>query len=488
MTQTLLKDLSFSTKVFDAAPIGMAISGLDGILLNVNDSFIATIGYSREELVGTSFTTITHPDDVEQNLERNAKVVSGELQTHRMEKRFINKNGEILHAILKVSTLKNADGENIFLLAQILDITDKTILISNLETSERRFREIFEEAAIPMAQSDPEGNIYDVNKAFCNLLEYSKAELIKMNVQNISHADDYSENKILTKKLVDENGSNYSMEKRYGTKSGRLIHAILKVSSFVDPASGDLNLLGQIVDITAQKNYEDLLQRNYDELKKVNTELDSFVYRASHDIRGPIASLKGLLPLLNHDQEEKQVIDGMSKSINMLDEVIRKLVAFSENSQNTIRNVKIDMRSLVEEALDMLGGLPYIQKIKINVNIDPSLEIEADVTRLRPIMNNLIMNSVSYIDMRKSSPKIDIECNAIKEILTLTVIDNGIGMSEKTLDRAQEMFYRGSERSTGSGLGLYLVKEIVDKLDGQMSIESKEGIGTKVEISLPYTF
>ena len=206
-------------QIFDNAPIGMAVSDLEGKLVSVNKSFRKTIGYSKKELLGLSFIEFTHPDDVKENLRRNGLVEQGLMEDHQMEKRFINKKGNVLHAILKVSTLKNKYGKPQFFLAQVLDISDKVDLLSNIKSSERKFREIFEDAAIPMAQANTNGDIFNVNKAFSELFEYSNEELKHMKISDVSHPDDMHENKERSQNLINSEGANYSMEKRYLTKS-----------------------------------------------------------------------------------------------------------------------------------------------------------------------------------------------------------------------------------------------------------------------------
>ena len=485
MSEKLLREIPLLNKqIFEVAPIGMAISGFDGVLVRVNQSFAKTIGYEQEELIGKSFESITHPDDLEENLKRNKMVVAGEIESHRMEKRFIHKEGRTLHAILKVSALKNVDDKSVLLLAQVLDISDKIDLMSSVEISARKFKEIFEDAAIPMAQSTNEGDIFNVNKAFIKLLEYSEDELIGMKISKLSHPKDQLSNIKKSEDLIASGSANYSMEKRYYTKSGKTIHTILKVSLIKGVPPEPQHLLGQIVDISAQKKYEKLLKKNLRKLKKVNMELDSFIYRASHDLRGPLATLKGLLSLMQLTKDD-DIVNGMSISIQKLEHTILELVEFSENSQKSIAKEKINLRQIINESIEMLGYHPNFSKVEVSTIINSSLNIIGDIDRIKPIFHNLLLNAYTYIDKEKSENKIEIYSTVQNKTLLIELKDNGVGMSDEVLNRAPEMFYRGSELSSGSGLGLYLVKQIVRKLKGIVKLKSEEGIGTKVSIKLP---
>lgn len=485
MSEKLLREIPLLNKqIFEIAPIGMAISGFDGVLIRVNDSLATTIGYAQDELIGKSFESITHPDDLEENLKRNKLVIAGEIESHRMEKRFIHKDGRTLHAILKVSTLNNSDDKPLLLLAQVLDISDKIDLMSNVEISARKFREIFEDAAIPMAQSTNQGKIFNVNKAFSSLLEYSKDELVGMKIGTLSHPKDQLSNMEKSKELISSGSANYSMEKRYYTKSGKKIHTILKVSLIKGVSPEPQHLLGQIVDISAQKKYEKLLKKNLRKLKKVNMELDSFIYRASHDLRGPLATLKGLLSLIQLTKND-DIVDGMSSSIQKLEHTILELVEFSENSQKSIVKEKINLRQAINESIELFRYHPNFNKVEISTIINSSLTIRGDLDRIKPIFHNLLLNAYTFIDKEKLENKIEIYAAAKNKTLLIELKDNGVGMTDEVLVRAPEMFYRGSELSSGSGLGLYLVKQIVRKLKGSFKLKSEESIGTKVSLKLP---
>ena len=475
-------------QIFDQAPIGMAISGLDGVLTMVNSSFTKTIGYSEQELIGMSFATFTHPDDLKENLERNAQVAAGNWPSHQMEKRFIHRKGHILHAILKVSTLNNDHDKPEHLLAQVVDITEKVELFNQVQTSEKKFREIFENAAIPMAQSTLSGALFNVNKSFARLMEYSTSELYRMDIDEISHPEDIKENKTKSAALVHKEGKNYSMEKRYLTKSGKTIHALLKVSYIKAVDYDPPHLLGQIVDITSIKQYEQLLEKNNNELTKVNAQLDSFIYRASHDLRGPLATMKGLIHLLkDYENYDYKVMDGMNQSIDKLGNTINKLVAFSGNTQRDIQIKLIDLHKLINESIDSMKYHENYDLASISIHIDPTLNFASDISRIKPIFNNLINNALQYLDSSKDKSTIAINCTMEGDCLRIMITDNGEGMTPETQERAFEMFYRGSERSTGSGLGLYLVNEIVEKLGGEITIQSVPDEGSSFKVILPVT-
>ena len=472
-------DFNQSLKIFDAAPIGMAISDLNGILLMANDSFCQTIGYSAEEVVGKSFAVFTHPDDLEINIKRNEEVKIGMIESHQMEKRYITKQGDILHAIMKVTTLdSNESSSPKYLLAQVMDITDKVQLLQEKEQSEKEFREIFEEASIAMVHTNANLKIIKSNKSACSLLEYRCKELTGRNLAEFSFNDDLSN--AVSKRDIKQGSANYTIEKRYITKSGKILDTILKVSYLKDH-----EILCQMTDISSLKEYERILKSKFLELKKVNQELDRFIYRASHDLKGPVATLKGLINLEEVQSMDRKIRDGFHFSVQKLENIIRELVEFSDNSQNEVVTQEFDIEKIINESIDVLRFHPNYPKIRFIKNIENNNGFRGDLRRLKPILNNLLINAIDYSDHLKDQPFVKLSVRSKNGYSEFHIEDNGIGMGDEVRLRAFDMFYRGSEISKGSGLGLYLVKETLAKMNGSVTLSSEPGKGTSVSVVFP---
>lgn len=464
-----IDDFGESFKIFDAAPIGMAIAHLNGTLLMANESFCQTIGYHSEEIIGNSFTMFTHPDDLEQNLKMNSQVSSGKIASHQMEKRYIRKNGEILHAIMKVTTLGHDGIRPKYLLAQVVDISDKVRLLNEKEQSEKEFRQMFDGAAIAMIHTNKNLDIIRSNQAACNLFEYKCPELVGRNLSELS----YNQN------IHRLESFDYTIEKKYLTKSGKILDTILKISYLKDE-----EMLCQITDISPLKEYERLLQSKFRELQKVNQELDEFIYRASHDLKGPVATLKGLINLGEVQSMDNQILKGFEYSIQKLENIVGELVEFHNISKDEIGNVEIDFEELIDESIEILRFHPHFQKITFIKEIEYTRKFYGDLKRLKPMLNNLLINALEYSDLNKRNPFIKVSLRTKSGLLEINIEDNGIGMSKDVSRRAFDMFYRGTQNSKGSGLGLFLVKESISKLNGSVSLQSSPGDGTKVSLLL----
>jgi signal transduction histidine kinase len=238
-----------------------------------------------------------------------------------------------------------------------------------------------------------------------------------------------------------------------------------------------------------KKEAEKSLRTQNEKLVKANTELDNFVYSVSHNLRSPLTSVLGLLNLVKNekkdlDQTLKKYCTMMEHSIHKLDGTLREILDYSRNNRIEVANDKIDVRKLVEQCFD---GLQYLEageiRKKIDVIGDPFFY--SDAHRLSIILNNIICNAIKYRDLNKAVAEINIYVEATPVSATIHCHDNGIGIGEEYQPRVFEMFYRATERSDGAGLGLYIVKETVEKLGGTVMINSKIGEGTTLVVTVP---
>jgi signal transduction histidine kinase len=222
-------------------------------------------------------------------------------------------------------------------------------------------------------------------------------------------------------------------------------------------------------------------------LTKTNSELDNFVYSTSHDLRAPLASVMGLIHIArrsNDITEVQQCMDMMLSRVNRLDDFIHEIIDFSKNSRTDVRQERIQINRIVHDILDNLKHAAGAD-IDFDIDIADNLYLNTDSSRLTIILNNLIGNAIKYSDSTKETSFIRIEAARSDKGLAISINDNGIGIEREHQPKIFDMFYRASERSKGSGLGLYLVKESVKKLDGAIYLRSKAGIGTTFTVMLP---
>ncbi len=225
------------------------------------------------------------------------------------------------------------------------------------------------------------------------------------------------------------------------------------------------------------------------ELRKLNAELDRFVYSTSHDLRAPLTSVMGLVDIAirektsNAKDECLQLIDS---SVKKLDSFIKDIMDYSRNQRIEIKKETINFEQLINEALTEIRFLDKNDRIEKAISIENHTPFISDKRRLSVILNNLLSNAVRYHNLKKEHPfiKVNVSLNELKQA-EISVMDNGKGIKKEHLERIFEMFYRAEEGSQGSGLGLFIVKETVDKLHGKIDVESEFDKGTIFRVTLP---
>ena len=238
---------------------------------------------------------------------------------------------------------------------------------------------------------------------------------------------------------------------------------------------------GVIHDVTRTKN-------SFLELENANYELDRFVYHASHDMRSPLRSIEGLLQaMLEEDSIEEMRVCAkmMQRSTQKLDKLIEDLLILARNKKSEARITSIDFQHELEDSIVQLNFLDNFKNIRFSTEVEQTDPFFSDAVRLRIILNNLISNAVKYHRINQTDPFIEVKISSVKEKAVLTISDNGSGIDERHVNKIFDMFYRATNSSEGSGLGLYLVKHTIDKLQGTITIKSVLNEGTTFVVEIP---
>lgn len=233
----------------------------------------------------------------------------------------------------------------------------------------------------------------------------------------------------------------------------------------------------------------DLVTRSQNEkLTKTNEELDRFVYTASHDLKAPLNSVTGLVSLIkltDDPAEIKSMVQLIEKSVDSLRHFIGEVTDYARNSRSEIVYESIRLHSLAEDIYATLQFHEKAARIAWRNEIDKDLSIRTDQYRMRIALTNLLANGIKYADTLKPDPFLAITGSITNNVLTITIEDNGIGIAADKLPKLFQMFYRATEKESGSGLGLYIAKESVEKLTGRIEINSVFKQGTTFTITIP---
>lgn len=242
------------------------------------------------------------------------------------------------------------------------------------------------------------------------------------------------------------------------------------------------------INISELKKVEKMLLRKNEELKKTNAELDNFVYSVSHDLRSPLLGIKGLFSLIfrssSLDETTRKQLQMADASINRLDATIQEILHYSRNARLGLVVDEFNLDDVVEEIFsDLKHGGPVT--MVMSKRCEGNSVVRTDKARVSILLKNLIGNSVKYCRKQAEHQIVDVDMRIHADRIFIEVHDNGEGISPSSLSKVFDMFYRATKSSVGTGLGLYIAKEIVNRLGGEISISSTLGEGTVVKVELP---
>ena len=260
------------------------------------------------------------------------------------------------------------------------------------------------------------------------------------------------------------------------------VKRIMIISSFVIVIAGSFLILLLIYNRQLKK----AVNTRTNSLKKTNEELDRFVYSVSHDIRSPLSSIQGLISLMKLEPKETdKYIDLIESRIIKLDDFTKDILDYTRNSRTEVKSEPVVLAELIDKCIEQITFFAETKDVVINKEVLIENPLITDGWRLEVILSNLLSNSVRYSDKDKADSYITINATKKPDAVHISISDNGIGISDEHIDKIYNMFYRASEDSQGSGLGLYIVKETVKFIGGSIDIQSKEKKGTTIIIKLP---
>jgi PAS domain S-box-containing protein len=246
---------------------------------------------------------------------------------------------------------------------------------------------------------------------------------------------------------------------------------------------------GTAQDVTEQKNQEALLQNQNEELKKINTELDRFVYSVSHDLRAPLTSMLGIINITQDDTSDPQTLkhlEMLKASISRLDKFILDILDYSRNSRMNIQSEAVNWQELIDIIIENMGGVQSLPiKVSHSIQNEEGITFFSDKNRLLIILNNLLSNAIRYRNTSIADPFVEINISIARTGSIIEVKDNGVGIRKEQQEKIFDMFYRASKNTEGSGLGLYIVKETVHTLKGEIKVQSVAGKGTTFKANIP---
>ena len=385
---------------FDASIVGMAIGTDDGKWTRVNGALAEMLGYTIEELCEKTWQDVTHPDDRELSAAEFARVLAGETDRYRIEKRFLHRDGHPVHTILSVRAVRTKDGTIEYMLSQFQDITERKRQEEILRESEERFRGYFEASPIGMAIVGPDKSWQRVNPALSDMLGYQPEELQNRPWTDMTHPKDMLHDQEEFGRLVAGAQREYHLEKRFLRKDGAAVDALLSVRGVYNRDGKFVYAVKQVRDITLRKRAEGELRRMNGELQRSNEELQQFAYVASHDLQEPLRMVSSYTQLLEEmygeelGEEARKWIHYAVDGANRMQALIEDLLSYSRVTTRGRQFESIDSHAALGQALANLRAL--IQETEAIITNDDLPEVAADAGQLVQLFQNLLGNAIKY--------------------------------------------------------------------------------------------
>lgn len=406
----------------------------------------------------------------------------------KWEDKLIDKQGKDIHLLRRFTPILDEAGEFVMSLFTGENITYLKKAQQQHLASEQRYRNLVETTTDWIWETSREGKFTYCSPQILDILGYTPKEVVGKSVLDFTPNENRSEKWRMFKDIWSRSDNFLLEELEYVHKNGRIVLLQTSGAPIYNHNWELVNYRGIARDVTAQKQAEHLLQKTLHELEERNFELDSFVYKVSHDLRAPLSSMIGLLNLMQTETNPTRTHEYMTllqDRANKLDTFIKTVLAYSQNLNQEVTPVLIDFRQLVAQCFDELQYMPLASSMQWQLEIEGDTPFYSDEFRLIIIFKNFISNAIKYQKTNSPESALKIYIHLSPECANVEIADNGIGIETKHLPRVFDMFYRATQKSDGSGLGLYIVKQALDKIKSKVRIESTLGEGTTIFLSLP---
>jgi len=341
--------------------------------------------------------------------------------------------------------------------------------------SENLLQELFENSGAVVLITDEKYNVRYSSIGVQTILGLEPFSVVGKNVFEFAP----TEKRDRWRECLENGGHAKRAEIHLVSATGDDLYFDVSVSNHI----ADHEIQGMVIilhDITEQK-------RQHLQLEKENKQLDQFIFKATHDLLSPIHSVMGILNLLEHagEQERSTYLQMARHSLIKLESLIDEVNKFYRVDKMAVANEKVDIKSLLEEEIGMLKNHPGAENISFELDDEMESEVFSDSLRLKTIFGNILSNAVKYSDSKKAHSFIRIEIQTDEKALVVTISDNGIGIALEHIEKIFDIFFRATSASNGTGLGLHIVKDTVERLNGTVQVQSQLGVGTQFKIHLP---
>jgi two-component system, cell cycle sensor histidine kinase and response regulator CckA len=488
--------------VFDNAAAGINLNS-HGRILEANAAFANMLGYSRDELAQIPFSDVTHPNDLKITEQSHDKLIRGEADSRRFEKRYIRKDGSIVWADVWAAAIRDQTGEYRGGISAVIDITERKRAEEALQRSEANYRTIFDSMNDAIFVHDAEtGVILDVNQKMCEMYGYTREEARRLTAEALgSGEEEYCHELALQRIKLAAGGEPQLFEWQSKTKDGQpfWVEVNLRKATLNDKPCV-LAVVRDIADRKWSEQERENLRHQLLHAQKMEA-LGTLVGGIAHDFNNLLTIILGYSELLLVEKGEddpgaadlKKVIEAASSGAAL----VQRMLTFSDQRDTMLG--PLNLNSEIENMRELLSRtIPKTISLDLRPSDDLSL-IDGDAGQIQQVIMNLALNAV---DAMPSGGRLTIETkNAILDEhqsknhsrpksgnhVLLSVSDTGHGMGNQTMKRMYEPFFTTKNRdfTKGTGLGLAIVHGIVQGHGGTIMCRSEPEKGTRFDLYFP---
>lgn len=491
---------------YDLPFIGMAISSPETKRwLQVNDRLCAILGYSREELLGMTWSEMTPSPDLEDNLVLLQQMKDGQRESYAMHKRFVRKDGQLVHAEIEVRAVRDTQGRLLRLLSTVQDVTERRRASEALLRQTQLLEQAEAIAGLGSWSFDPQAGkpVWWSGQLYSNIgLDPALGPPPDLQAHlALVHPDD----RLAVAAFVPARrpvGQTQSLEFRRHPDLGP--EKWFRVSVRKEPgAQGGHRLSGTVLDITALKwaqealeqinaDLERRVERRTEQLLAANRELEAFSYTVSHDLKAPLRGIDGYSQLLQEehaaglDETGRAYLERIRRGVSQMGQLISDLLAYSRMERRSVEQQTVALRPLVERVLDEHSGDIERLSARIDLSALEAVVLHTDRDGLAVILRNLIGNALKF-HRPGVYPELVMGSRFENGHHLVWIKDNGVGFDMKYSDRIFGIFQRlqRSDDYPGTGVGLALVSKAAQRMGGRVWAESQPGQGSTFFVELP---
>lgn len=477
----------------DAAQMGTWNWNIETGAISWSEKIEPLFGMKQGEFDGKyeTYLSLIHPGDLPGVQNAIEHALADEGADYFVEHRIICPSGEVCWLEGRGRVYRNTAGKSVRMVGTVVDITDRKRADESLRQTEEKYRNIVEYAVHGIYQSTPAGQFLSVNPAMARIYGYDSTEEMLKSVTSIASQVyvDSSDRTEFMRGLESEDAI-FGFEARNHKQDGSIIWVSSNARTVRDARGDILYYEGTVEDITDRKEAEAEREHLVEELAAKNTELERFVYTVSHDLKSPLVTIVGFLGYLEDDIARGD-IDTLRKDVERIygaafkmQDLLKDLLELSRigRMMNPAEEVSIDV--LASEAIELTEG--RLQERGVQVYVEPGLSsVYGDRKRLLEVFQNLIDNAAKHMG-NQPAPAIKIGQKGLENGKPVFYVhDNGIGIAPEYHEQIFGLFNKLDPQVDGTGVGLALVKRIVEFHGGRIWVESEAGMGATFYFTIP---